>query len=249
MNHRSALITGASSGIGAALAKHLARKGTEVVLTARREQALREVAETITAAGGKATLEVLDVADPERTEARIRELDRAHAFELVVANAGIGGSKWSGKLDYADCKPIVDVNVNGVIATLTGALPGMVERRSGHLVGISSVAQYRGLPKSAAYCASKAFVSVFLESLRIDLHGVGVHVTDVRPGFVDTPLLEGMKTTPFLVNADDAATRIAKAIERKRKVLVFPLQMAAVGHLLERMPAAIYEPVVRRGRK
>jgi short-subunit dehydrogenase len=249
MSHRSALITGASSGIGAALAKLLASRGTAVVLAARREQALREVAETITAAGGTATIELLDVADAERTEARIRELDQEHAFDLVIANAGIGGTKWSGKLSYADCKSIVDINVNGMIATLTGALPGMVERRSGHLVGISSVAQYRGLPGAAAYCGSKAFVSVFLESLRIDLHGAGVHVTDVRPGFVDTALTEGMKSLPFLVDVDDAAKRIAKAIARKRKVLVFPLPMAAIGHLLERIPAAIYEPVVRRGRK
>jgi short-subunit dehydrogenase len=249
MTHRSALITGASSGIGAALAKQLAAKGTHVVLAARREQALRELADTITAAGGNATIEVLDVSDPERTEARIRELDQTRSFDLVIANAGIGGSKWSGKLSWADCKPVIDVNVHGAVATLTGALPGMVARGSGHLVGISSVAQYRGLPKAAVYCASKAFVSVFLESLRVDLHGTGVSVTDVRPGFVKTPLTEGKQSMPFLVDLDYATKTIAKAIERKRKVLVFPPQMAAVGHLLELMPGAIYEPVVRRGYK
>jgi len=249
MSHRSALITGASSGIGAALARQLAAKGTEVVLAARREDALRELAEAIQAAGGKARIEVLDVRDPERTEARIRELDQQHAFDLVIANAGIGGTRWSGKLSWADCKPIVEVNVCGAIATLTGALPGMVERGHGHLVGISSVAQYRGLPGAAAYCASKAFLSVFLESLRVDLHRSKISVTDVRPGFVDTPLTEGMKSLPFLVELEKAARTIARAIERKRKVLVFPLPMAAVGHLLEVLPGAIYEPVVRRGRK
>ncbi|HVH97933.1 MAG TPA: SDR family NAD(P)-dependent oxidoreductase [Enhygromyxa sp.] len=247
--YRSALITGASSGIGAALAKHLAAKGTHVVLAARREDALRELADAIATAGGKATIEVLDVSDPERTEARIRELDEARAFDLVIANAGIGGSKWSGKLSWADCKPIIDVNVCGAVATLTGALPGMVARGLGHLVGISSVAQYRGLPKSAAYCASKAFLSVFLEGLRVDLHGTGVSVTDVRPGFVETPLTEGKQSMPFLVDVEYAANTIAKALERKRKVLVFPPQMAAVGHLLEWIPDAIYEPVVRRGYK
>jgi short-subunit dehydrogenase len=133
-----------------------------------------------------------------------------------------------------------------VIATLTGALPGMVARRQGHLVGISSVAKYRGLPNTAAYCASKAFVSVFLESLRIDLHHAGVSVTEVRPGYVDTPLIESLKTKPFLVDANDAAKTIATAIARKRKILVFPLPIAAAGRLLERMPSAIYEPMVRR---
>jgi short-subunit dehydrogenase len=249
MTHRSALITGASSGIGAALAKQLAARGTEVVLAARREDALHELAEAIEAAGGKAITEVLDVRDPERTEARIRELDEQHRFDLVVANAGIGGSKWSGKLSWADCKSIIDVNVSGAVATLTGAIPGMVERKQGHLVGISSVAQYRGLPKAAAYCASKAFLSTFLETLRVDLHDVGISVTDVRPGFVGTPMTEGMKSLPFLVEVDKAAKTIVKALDRKRKVLVFPPQMAALGHALEVMPTAIFDPVVRRGRK
>lgn len=249
MVHRSALITGASSGIGAALAKRLAASGIEVVIAARRADALAELRESIEAAGGTARVEVLDVSDPERTEARVLELDEAHGFELVVANAGIGGSKWSGKLSWADCKSIIDVNVSGAVATLTGAIPGMVARGFGHLVGVSSVAQYRGLPKSAAYCASKAFLSTFLESLRIDLHGAGIYVTDVRPGFVETPLTAGKGKLPFLVEVDDAAKTIAKAIARKQGVVVFPPQMAALGHMLEVMPAAIYEPVVRRARK
>ncbi len=249
MIHRSALITGASSGIGAALAKQLAAAGTEVVLAARREHALRELAEGIEAAGGAARIEVLDVGDPERTEARVRELDDELSLELVVANAGVGGSKWGGKLSWADSKQIIQVNVCGAVATLTGALPGMVARGFGHLVGISSVAQYRGLPRSAIYCASKAFLSTFLESLRIDLHGTGVSVTDVRPGFVETPMTEGRSSLPFLVEVEDAAKTIAKGIEKKKGVVVFPPQMAAIGHMLEVMPRAIFEPVVRRGRK
>lgn len=242
---KTALITGASSGIGAALARLLAAEGTEVVLAARREDALREHVEAIVAAGGKARMEVLDVADAERTEARIRELDEALALDLVVANAGVGGSRWSGKLQWEHCKPIIDVNVSGMVATLTGALPGMVARGHGHLVGISSVAQYRGLPSSAAYCASKAFVSTFLESLRIDLHGTGVAVTDVRPGFVETPMTKGMKSLPFLVEVDDAAKTIARAIRRKSGVLVFPPAMAALGKMLTVMPKLVYEPAVR----
>lgn len=248
-SHRSALITGASSGIGAALAKHFASGGTQVVLAARREHALRELADLIEADGGKVRVEVLDVSDAARTEARIRELDAELGFDLVVANAGIGGSKWGGALDWSDCKAIIDVNVCGAIATLTGALPGMVERGAGHLVGISSVAQYRGLPSSAVYCASKAFLSTFLESLRVDLHGSGVSVTDARPGFIDTPLSASLKSKPFEISADEAAKTIAKAIRRKRGVITFPKPMAALGHLLDVMPAVIYEPSVRRGRK
>jgi short-subunit dehydrogenase len=244
-----ALITGASSGIGAALAKRLAAEGREVVLAARREDALRQLAEDITAAGGAARVEVLDVSDPERTEARVRELDEELGLDLVVANAGVGGSCWSGKLQWRDCEKIIAVNVCGAIATMTGAIPGMVGRGRGHVVGVSSVAQYRGLPSSAAYCASKAFLSTFLESLRIDLQPSGIVVTDLRPGFVDTPLTEGMKSKPFSVPVEDAAEIIARAIRRKREVITFPVPMAMIGHMLQVMPKAIYEPVVRRGGK
>jgi short-subunit dehydrogenase len=244
-----ALITGASSGIGAALAKLLAAQGTEVVLCARREDALREQVEAITAAGGQARFEVLDVgSDPARTQARIRELDEQLAFDLVVANAGVGGSRWSGKLQWEDCAKIIGVNVSGAVATLTGALPGMVARKRGHLVGVSSIAGYRGLPSSAAYCASKAFLSVFLESLRVDLHAVGVAVTDVRPGFVETPMTDGMKSLPFLVDVEAAAKIIARAIRRKRGVVSFPVPLAVVGHMLPMIPGGIFEGVVRRGR-
>jgi short-subunit dehydrogenase len=244
-----ALITGASSGIGAALAKLLAAQGTEVVLCARREDALREQVEAIVAAGGQARYEVLDVAgDPERTQARIRELDEALELDLVVANAGVGKNRWSGKLQWEDCSQIIAVNVNGAVATLTGAIPGMVARKRGHLVGISSIAGYRGLPANAAYCASKAFLSTFLESLRVDLAGVGVRVTDVRPGFVETPMTEGMKSMPFLVNVETAAKVIARAIRRKSGVVSFPAPMAAMGHMLPLIPGAIYDGVMRRAK-
>lgn len=244
-----ALITGASSGIGAALAKLLAAQGTEVVLCARREDALRGHVEAILAAGGQARLEVLDVgSDPARTQARIRELDEELEFDLVVANAGVGGSRWGGKLQWEDCAQIVAVNVSGAVATLTGALPGMVARKRGHLVGVSSIAGYRGLPSSAAYCASKAFLSVFLESLRVDVGREGVTVTDVRPGFVETPMTDGMKVLPFLVDVEAAAKIIARAIRRKRGVVSFPVPLAITGHMLPMIPGPIFDAVVRRGK-
>jgi short-subunit dehydrogenase len=242
-----ALITGASSGIGAALAKLLAAQGTEVVLCARREDALREQVETITAAGGQASYEVLDVGnDPARTQARIRELDEQLELDLVVANAGVGKARWGGKLQWDDCRQILAVNVDGAVATLTGAIPGMVARKRGHLVGVSSIAGYRGLPSNAAYCASKAFLSTFLESLRVDLQGVGIAVTDVRPGYVETPMTADVKSKPFLVDVEVAAKIIARAIGRKRGVVSFPVPLAVAGHVLPMIPGVIYDGVVRR---
>ncbi|NVB38134.1 SDR family NAD(P)-dependent oxidoreductase [Pseudenhygromyxa sp. WMMC2535] len=245
----SALITGASSGIGAALARALAAEGTEVVLAARREQALRALADEIIAAGGRAHVQVLDVADPAHTEAVVRELDEAHALELVIANAGTSRSRHGTALRWEDCASIIDVNIRGAVATLTGAIPGMVARGHGHLVGVSSVAQYRGLPGSSCYAASKAFLSTFLEGLRIDLASAGVAVTDVRPGFVDTPMSASVRNKIFEVEVDYAAQKILDAASHARKVLVFPPAMGVLGPLLAGIPRAVYEPVMRLGSK
>lgn len=242
---QSVLITGASSGIGSSLAKLYAQRGARVVLAARREQALRELADAIISEGGQASVRVLDVSDPEAAEAIVLELDDEHRFDLVVANAGVGKERHGSKLRWDDCRQVVMVNVCGAVATLTGAIPGMVARGRGHLVGISSIAQYRGLPKNAAYSASKAFLSTFLESLRIDLHGQGIAVTDVRPGFVDTPMTATIEQKPFEVGAGEAAEIIARAVDRRRGVITFPKPMAVLGHVLDRMPGFIYEPAVR----
>jgi short-subunit dehydrogenase len=242
---RTALVTGASSGIGAALARRLAREGIEVVLAARREAALHELAATITGEGGKAHVLALDVCDADQTTAKIQAIDdELGGLDLVVANAGIGQSCWAGKLDWQACSSVIDVNVRGAVATLVAVLPRMVERGRGRVVGISSVAQYRGLPKNAAYSASKAFLSTFLESLRVDLRHTGVSVTDVRPGFVDTPLSASVPRKPFEIDADAAATLIVDAVARRRRVLVFPLPMRMMGSLLTVMPDAIYERAV-----
>ena len=246
MVFKRALITGASSGIGAALARALASEGTHVTLLARREEALREQAEAVEAAGGTARVVVHDVSDPERTEAVVTELDNELEFDLVVANAGIAGARWGGKLRWQDCSKIIAVNVSGAVATLTGAIPGMVARGRGHLVGVSSIAQARGLPSSAVYCASKAFLSTFLESLRVDLHAAGVAVTDVRPGFVDTPLSESVPSKPFEIDSEQAAATMLRALRRKRGVVTFPAPMAVARSALAAMPRFIYEPVMRK---
>ncbi len=242
---RTALVTGASSGIGAALARALAREGIEVVLAARREAALHELAATIAHDGGKARVLALDVSDPELTFTKIQAIDdEIGGLDLVVANAGVGQQRWAGKLDWQACSQVIDVNVRGAVATLVAVLPRMIERGRGRLVGISSVAQYRGLPKNASYSASKAFLSTFLESLRVDLRHTGVAVTDVRPGFVDTPLSASIPRKPFEIDADAAARLILASITRRQRVLVFPLPMRILGALLTVMPSAIYDPVV-----
>jgi short-subunit dehydrogenase len=251
MDYRTAFITGASSGIGRALATRLAREGVSVGLCARREDRLVELRDIIEREGGSARIYACDVADAEAVQRTIERADaEMQGLDLVVANAGISKHRWGGKLSFTECSGVVRVNVEGALATLLAVLPRMVERRRGHLVGISSLAQYRGLPYNAVYSASKAFLSTFLESLRIDLRSTGVAVTDVRPGFVESEMTKAARfPTPFLMKVDDAAEVIVQGIAQRAPVVAFPWQMAAVMRGARLLPIPIYERIARGVRR
>lgn len=247
LEYRSALVTGASSGIGAALARRLADDGIEVVLAARRGDIIDALAHSIRHRGGRARSLPLDVAQPEETAGAIRALDaELGGLDLIVANAGVGGVRWSGALEWEDCAPMIDVNVRGAIATLTAVLPKMVERGRGHVVGVSSMAAYRGLPHNACYSASKAFLSIFLESLRVDLSGSGVAVTDVRPGFVRSPMTDRVTDPkPFMMETTEAAEHIVRGLARRTAVVAFPWPMAALVRSMAALPAPIFDRAAR----
>ena len=161
------LLTGASSGIGAALAKRLAARGVEVWLAARRLDALEVEVAAIRKAGGVAHAVTLDIAKPEETERRVSELDdEVGGFDLCIANAGIGGgTKPVAEQTFADARRVLETNLLGTLATLLPLIPRMVKRGSGHLVGVSSLAAEIPLPAAADYGTSKAALSFFLESL------------------------------------------------------------------------------------
>jgi short-subunit dehydrogenase len=240
-HYRTALVTGASSGIGAALAARLCAEGIEVVLAARRVDTLDAIADDLRAKGGKARVAAIDVARPKAAIAEIQRIDaQLDGLDLVVANAGVAPGRWSGKLAWEDCEGIIDVNVAGATATLVAVLPRMVERGRGHLVGISSIAAFRGLPKFAAYSASKAYLSAFLEGVRVDLRGTGVHVTDVRPGYIKTALNAGNDKLPFMMSAEAAAATIWKAIRAQRSMIAFPFPTAAAMRTAAIMPRPVY---------
>lgn len=189
---------------------------------------------------------VLDVEDPRRTERTIAELDQQYQFDLVVANAGIGRMIPGPELSWDQCEPMITVNVSGSVATLVGALPGMVARRRGHLVGISSLGQGLGMPGNGTYLASKAFLSTFLASLRTDLHDIGVDVTDVRPGIVDTPMSESLAQRPFVIGADEAANVILDGLARREPVISFPRSARVMFAGLRLMPDRVFSSVMRR---
>jgi short-subunit dehydrogenase len=220
-----AVITGASCGIGWAMAKALATDGCKVGLIARREEQLKALAVEITASGGTAAVAVADVGNREAIEAAITSVRAALGpIDLMIANAGFGTPTMLDPVNMADIENTFRVNLLGVVYSLSAVLPEMLARRTGRLVAISSLAGYRGLPGESAYCASKAAVNAYMDGLRIHLRGTGVTATTVCPGFVTTPMTAKMdpREMPGLMSADAAAKRIVRAIKSGKKVYNFP---------------------------
>jgi short-subunit dehydrogenase len=242
-----AVVTGASRGLGRALALGLAERGNRLVLVARDRVALEKVATEVHGLGAEAIVEALDVAD-ERCVERLRQLDAEHGgFELVVANAGVGPKLDSPAYAWETLAGPCHVNFCGAVATLTAALPAMVERGRGHLVGISSLSSFGALPGSAAYCAPKAGLSMLLECLRLDVAPRGVAVTTVHAGFIDTAMVAHRRETmPQLLSVDDAAARILAALPEHPARIDFPQPLAWTARAGARLPRQLRDAVVRR---
>jgi short-subunit dehydrogenase len=220
---RVAIITGASSGIGWALAKELAGQGGKVGLIARREDRLRQLGEEIRSAGGRAEWAVSDVRERAQTVDAIRNLEsRIGPADILVANAGVGSTNTIDDLNVNGAETVIRVNLLGVIYSIEAVLPGMLKRGGGQIVAISSLASFKGLPGAAAYCASKAGINAYMESLRIQLRGKEVSFTTICPGFIQTPMIEDNKGMFLIMSAEKAARKMARAIRKRKKVYNFP---------------------------
>lgn len=250
------LITGASSGIGHALALELARRGAKLGLVARRKEVLDEIVAEIQSKrtendGNDSTAVVAlaaDVKDRASMRAAAEQLcSKLGRVDVLIANAGIGVTNDGAELDAAKLAEVIDVNVIGAANSVAAVVPEMVVRGAGHLVVISSLAAYRGLPKSGAYCASKAAVSALFESLRLDLQPRGIDVTIIHPGFIKTPLTAGRQAQlPWLMEVDYAAKKIIAAIEARKKSYAFPWQLATIVRAGMFMPNFMYDWISRR---
>jgi hypothetical protein len=226
------VITGASSGIGEALARHYAGESSVLGLISRRPPAAGLPGKVI-----HYPADVTDVSALQRIAADFGTPD------LVIANAGVGvGTHGEDIADVEKLRRVLDINVAGLAATLAAFAPGMRRAGRGTLAGIASVAGFRGLAGNGAYCASKAAAITWMESLRAELHGSGVSVVCVCPGYIDTPMTRVNRfRMPFLLPADEAARRIARVIAAKRRLAVIPWQMAAASVLLRLMPGWLYD--------
>lgn len=242
-------ITGASSGIGAALAREYARQGALVGLVARRENALRELQQELLVLGAKAVeCYALDVADAEAMQQAGEQFLSAYgAPTVVIANAGVSsGTLTECKEDLAVIRRILDINVFGMAATFSPFIAAMKDAakhgQQCRLVGIASVAGIRGLPGAEAYSASKAAAIAYLESLRLELRPANVRVVTIAPGYIATPMTDiNPYPMPFLLPAEVAAQRFIRAIRRGVTYTVIPWQMGCVAKCLRLMPNWLYD--------
>src|SRR5678815_2274637 len=224
------MITGASSGIGKGLALEIASRGANLGLLARREELLNEIVSEARARNVKAVAASADVREVKAVrEAADRFRRELGPIDILIANAGIGTSDHATRLTPEHAANVIGINVLGAVNSVAAVLPEMVERGQGRLVAISSLAAYRGLAKSAAYCASKAALTSYFESVRIDLRNTGVGVTVIHPGFIKTDLTSGRAAKmPYLMELDHGVKKIVSAIEKEKKIYAFPWQLATI---------------------
>lgn len=245
------LITGASSGIGEALSLAYAKRGAILGLIARREDLLNEIARRCEELGGTARAFTLDVTDAAAIHKAAEEFRNEFGrVDTLVANAGIGGNNPETRALRPDAvKKVIDINLLGAANSVAAVLPHMLERGKGQVVAISSLAGFRGLPKSAAYSASKAGMTAFFESVRLDVAHKGIDVTIIQPGFIKTPLTAGRHNKmPFLMDLEDAIPHFIRAIEKKKRFAAFPWQLATLVRAGRIFPAWIYDRVAGRAR-
>ena len=241
-------LTGASTGIGAALARRLAQTPCRLALTARRADLLQAQVEELSKLGADVRAFPGDVSlasDMHRVYDGIEEL--WGGVHILIANAGTHSPTKTEEFRAEECGRLMGINYMGVLNCIEVVLPGMQKRKFGHLVGVSSVAGYRGLPSAGAYVATKAALTHFLESIRFDLEDSGVDVTVVSPGFVKTPLTDQNDfPMPCLVSPEYAAEKIFSGIAHRKMEIHFPLQFTLFMKLMRIIPYPLYHFLVKK---
>ncbi len=244
MSDPLAFITGASSGIGQALALRFHRSGHRLALVARRADDVVRWAHAQGIDPKRCSVYAADVRDIAAITAAGRACIEAHGVpDVVIANAGISiGMDTAELADIEVMRATYETNNIGLAATFQPFIRPMCGRGSGRLVGIASVAGVRGLPGHGAYSSSKAAVAIYCESLRGELRSFGVRVVTIAPGYIDTPLTRGNRySMPFLMSADDFADRAHAAIAAGTSYRVIPWQMGVIAWLMRRLPDALYD--------
>lgn len=243
-----AWITGASSGIGRATALEMARRGWTVCATARRLEDLEALAQEASGLSGRIVAHVCDVTDEMAMAGVVQTIETVHGpIALAFFNAGVAPYTRAGALDVEAFRQALNVNVLGAANGLAPVLTRMSARRKGQVAVNASIAGYRGLPKAAAYGASKAAAIHMCEALKFDCDNLGITMQVVNPGFIDTPLTRKNDfPMPFLMSMEDAARRVVNGFERGRFEIIFPRRLAFILKLLRILPYSWYFALVAR---
>jgi short-subunit dehydrogenase len=250
---RVILVTGAASGIGRALCRQLGSAGARLGLVDRDEAGLERFGCELERAGVRLALAAADVRKREQVRGAVALLaEHLGPVDVLIPCAGICGFEVVDDLNVPQVENILQINFLGVVYAIDAVLPGMLQRRSGHIVGIASLAGVRAIPFEPAYCASKAGLAAYLEGLRPALRRRGVLVTTVFPGFVQTPLLDGLmaagQTTvpPGAIDADTCASKILQAVRRGKRVASFPRRTSWLVSLARLLPPLLYDRIMTR---
>jgi short-subunit dehydrogenase len=244
-------LTGASTGIGRAVAIELGAREAVCCLTARSQEGLEALRVEIESQGGKALIFTGDVTDADRMKAIAADIEtQLGGLDILIANAGTHVFTRPEQFDAREYLNLMDLNYGGTLRCIEAVLPAMLKRGSGHIVGVASLAGFRGLPRAAAYGASKAALINFLQSIRFHLVEKNIHVTIVNPGFVKTPLTDKNDFhMPFLIDADRAATIICDGIEKGKDEIAFPIPFSWGIKLMRILPYPIYQWIMDKSWK
>jgi short-subunit dehydrogenase len=249
---RVILVTGAASGIGRALCRQLGSAGARLGLVDRDEAGLERFCSELEAAGVRTALAAADVRKQQEVRSAVASLtERLGPVDVLIPCAGICGFEVVDDLNVPQVENMLQINFLGVVYAIDAVLPSMLQRRSGRIVGIASLAAVRAIPFEPAYCASKAGLAAYLEGLRPALRRRGVEVTTIFPGFVRTPLLDGLMAAgqtkaPGAIDADTCAGKIIAAVRRGKRVASFPRRTSWLVSLARFLPPLLYDRIMTR---
>lgn len=249
LNNKTILITGASSGIGYELAQQLAAENCNLILLARRKEILDELASKLKSASNSILTYRCDVSKKQDVEFVFNEIrTRNIQIDIAILNSGIGHNITVDDFNSKLADETFGVNVLGIVYCIEELLKDFLPRKNGIIVGVSSIADIRGFPRSGIYAASKAAASTLLESIRVELIPHNIKVITVRPGWVTTPMIKKNDfKMPFLMNADKAAQIIIGGIKKEKKIIEFPLGTVLGGKFIKILPNFIFDYLAAKG--
>lgn len=248
LNNKTVLITGASSGLGYDLAKGLIKENANLILLARRLDKLKELQKEITELSGTSSIYECDVSNKKNVHSVFNKIFLDNKIiDVVILNSGVSHRAWIKNFNSEHAEEIFKVNVLGMIYCAEAVLPYFINKKSGMVVGVSSLADVKGFPGSGFYCASKSAATTFLESLRIEAKYYGIKVLTVKPGFVKTPMTDKNEfKMPFLLDVSESTKQIIKGIKKEKRLIHYPLQLVLSIKLLKLLPVWLFEKLAEK---